>query len=88
MNKPYQLIPSFVAQVMGDIPCIGGLFVAGVLSGALSSLSFGLSSLAAITFQDFIQAGCKIRIAENTKIRTTKALSLFCMGSYATELYT
>lgn len=38
-------------QVMGDIPCIPGLFVAGVFSGALSTVSSGLNSLAAVTLQ-------------------------------------
>lgn len=50
-----QLFPLFVMQVMGDIPCIPGLFVAGVFSGALSTVSTGLNSLAAVTLQDFIK---------------------------------
>ncbi len=38
-------------QVFGDIPFLPGLFVAGVFSGALSSVSSGLNSLAAVTIQ-------------------------------------
>ncbi len=38
-------------QVMGDIPCVPGLFVAGVFSGALSTVSSGLNSLAAVVMQ-------------------------------------
>ena len=38
VEKPDQIFPIFVMQVMGDIPCIPGLFVAGVFSGALSTV--------------------------------------------------
>ena len=55
MAKKDQLFPLFVMQVFGDIPCIPGLFVAGVFSGALSTVSSGLNSLAAVTSQDLIQ---------------------------------
>ena len=60
---------------MGDIPCVTGIFMAGVLSGALSTVSSGLSSLAAIAYQDFIQAGCQLKIAEKRGTIVTKALS-------------
>ena len=46
-----QLFPLFVMQVYGDTPFIPGLFVAGVFSGALSTVSSGLNSLAAVTVQ-------------------------------------
>ena len=49
--------------------------MAGVLSGALSTVSSGLSSLAAIAYQDFIQAGCQLKIAEKRGTIVTKALS-------------
>lgn len=58
------MFPLFVMQVMGDIPCVPGLFVAGVFSGALSTVSSGLNSLAAVTLQDFLQAGCNVQMSE------------------------
>lgn len=62
-------------QVMGDIPCIPGLFVAGVFSGALSTVSSGLNSLAAVTLQDFILGGCHLELSETSKTRLTKILA-------------
>ena len=38
-------------QVMKDYPGVPGLFVAGVFSGALSTVSSGLNSLAAVTLR-------------------------------------
>ena len=61
---------------MGDIPGVPGMFIAGILSGALSTVSSGLSSLAAIAYQDFIQAGCKLNISEKKSTIITKSLSL------------
>ena len=63
-------------QVMGDIPCIPGLFVAGVFSGALSTVSSGLNALANVTFQDFIQGGCGVKMDEKKKTIVSKGLAV------------
>ena len=49
---------------MGDIPCVPGLFVAGVFSGSLSTVSSGLNSLTAVFLKDIISGGCGIDLAE------------------------
>lgn len=49
-----QVLPLLVLHVAADIPGLPGLFMAGVFSGSLSSVSSGLNSLAAITLKDFI----------------------------------
>merc|ERR1712012_794926 len=71
-----QLFPLFVMQVMGDISCVPGLFVAGVFSGALSTVSSGLNSLAAVTLRDFIQSGCNVKLTETQATLTTKLLAV------------
>lgn len=79
-----QIFPLFVMQVMGDIPCIPGLFVAGVFSGALSTVSSGLNSLAAVTLQDFIEGACNIQLSKSASIWTTRGLALgYGILSYA-----
>ncbi|XP_057342127.1 sodium-coupled monocarboxylate transporter 1-like [Microplitis mediator] len=50
-----QLLPLLVMDVLGQFPGLPGLFVAGVFSAALSSLSTGLNSMAAVIFEDFIK---------------------------------
>ena len=69
------MLPLFVAQILRGTPCITGLFVAGVLSGALSTVSSGLSSLSAVAFQDFILAGFHVKVAENKKALAAKCIS-------------
>ena len=60
-----------VMQVMGHIPGVPGLFVAGVFSGALSTVSSGLNSMAAVCLKDFISItiGCNIALTEETKAK-------------------
>ena len=43
-------------DILGDNhPGFPGFFVAGIFSGALSTVSGGLNSLAAVTLEDFIK---------------------------------
>jgi len=76
VEKKDQLFPLFVMQVMGDYPGVPGLFVAGVFSGALSTVSSGLNSLAAVCLRDFIQGGCNIQLTERKATFLTKMLAV------------
>ena len=53
ITKTDQIFPLFVMQIMGDVPGIPGLFVAGVFSGALSTVSSGLNALASVCLSEF-----------------------------------
>merc|ERR1719154_1000109 len=71
-----QIFPLFVMQLMGNYPGVPGLFVAGVFSGALSTVSSGLNSLAAVCLRDFIQSGCDIKLTETKATLVTKLLAV------------
>ena len=75
ISKKDQIFPYFVMQLVGDFPGLPGLFVAGVLSGALSTVSSGLNSLAAVFLSDFLQLGCQLDLSEQKKTLLTKFLS-------------
>ena len=60
---------------MGDIPGVPGLFVAGVFSGALSTVSSGLNSLAAVWLKDFVESTFGLEISDKRKVVLTKVLS-------------
>ena len=50
-----QLLPLFVMRTMSDVPGLPGLFVAGILSGSLSTVSSAINSLAAVTIEDYVR---------------------------------
>ncbi|XP_072389015.1 putative sodium-dependent multivitamin transporter [Diabrotica undecimpunctata] len=55
INSADQLLPYYVVDTMGDIPGLSGLFVAGIFSASLSTISASLNSLSAITVEDYIK---------------------------------
>lgn len=46
-------MPYYVVDTMGYIPGLSGIFVAGIFSAALSTVSAALNSLAAVTVEDY-----------------------------------
>lgn len=50
-----QLVPLLVMDTLNTFPGVPGMFVAGVFSAALSSLSTGLNSMAAVFLEDYIK---------------------------------
>ena len=63
-----ELVPHFVADQLGHVPGLGGLFIACVLSGALSTISSSLNSLAAVTWEDFFRdSACTARLSDASR---------------------
>ncbi|KAL8566599.1 hypothetical protein ACOMHN_054821 [Nucella lapillus] len=71
-----QLLPLFVMDVLGDVQGLPGLFVAGLFSGALSTISSGLNSIAAVVLEDVIRAYIAKDIGDKNATRVTKSLGL------------
>lgn len=76
MDAKDKLFPLFVMQVMGDVKCIPGLFIAGIFSGALSTVSSGINALAAVTIHDFIQGAFDANISDKQALWISKGLAL------------
>ncbi|XP_054745200.1 sodium-coupled monocarboxylate transporter 1 isoform X1 [Anastrepha obliqua] len=74
-----QLPTLLVMKTVGDIPGLPGLFVAGVFSAALSSLSTGLNSLACVISQDVIGSFLKSPLNER-QTATLLRLIVFVFG--------
>lgn len=72
-----QLLPLFVMDVLGSMPGVPGLFVSGIFSGALSTVSSGVNSLAAVTLEDIIKRYIKKDMTERFATNTTKAIAVF-----------
>ncbi|XP_037955495.1 sodium-coupled monocarboxylate transporter 1-like [Teleopsis dalmanni] len=59
-----QLLPLFVMDTLGELPGLTGLFIAGVFSAALSSLSTCLNSMSAVVLEDFVKPFVKKPLSE------------------------
>lgn len=59
-----QLMPLLVMEILKDMPGLPGLFIAGVFSAALSSLSTGLNAMSAVVLEDFCKPFMKGDISE------------------------
>uniref|UniRef100_A0AAG5CYA8 Sodium/solute symporter n=1 Tax=Anopheles atroparvus TaxID=41427 RepID=A0AAG5CYA8_ANOAO len=59
-----QLLPLFVMETFAAYPGMTGVFVAGIFSAALSSLSSALNALSAITLEDFCKPYCRKPLTE------------------------
>nr|CAD7444329.1 unnamed protein product [Timema bartmani] len=55
ITRADQILPYFVMHTAEHIPGLPGLFVAGIFSAALSTMSSTLNSLAGTIFEDFVQ---------------------------------
>lgn len=65
-------------DILGDYPGLPGLFVAGVFSAALSSLSTGLNSLSAVLLEDFFKPFASKPLTERqTKFITRGVVAVF-----------
>lgn len=59
-----QLMPLLVMEILKDMPGLPGLFIAGVFSAALSSLSTGLNAMSAVVLEDFFKPFMKGDLSE------------------------
>ncbi|XP_068084240.1 sodium-coupled monocarboxylate transporter 2 [Anabrus simplex] len=59
IGKADQLLPFFVMEISKNIPGLPGLFISGVFSAALSSMSTGLNSMTGVLFEDLIRPRLK-----------------------------
>ncbi|XP_041987857.1 sodium-coupled monocarboxylate transporter 2-like [Aricia agestis] len=66
IRKNDQLLPYFVMTITGSIPALPGLFMSGVFSAALSSMSTGLNSICGVIFEDMIRPTYNKPISERT----------------------
>ncbi|CRK94159.1 CLUMA_CG007678, isoform A [Clunio marinus] len=59
-----QMLPLFVMETLGEYPGLSGMFIAGVFSAALSSLSTCLNSMSAVVLEDFVKPFTKQPLTE------------------------
>jgi solute carrier family 5 (sodium-coupled monocarboxylate transporter), member 8/12 len=84
IEKVDQILPFFVMEVASQIPGLPGVFVAGIFSAALSSLSSGLNTLAGTIYEDFIRH--KYPDASEKRVSDTMKLLVIILGAIIVSL--
>ncbi|RWS24431.1 sodium-coupled monocarboxylate transporter 1-like protein [Leptotrombidium deliense] len=72
-----QLFPLFVMETLSFIPGIVGLFVAGIFSASLSTISSGINSLTAVILEDIVKIYINAKISDSTATTLLKILAVF-----------
>lgn len=88
VNSRDQVMPLFVVDTMGEYTGLAGLFVSGIFCASLSTISSIISSLAAVTLEDYLKplVSCcaKRTLTDRQSLWYSKLLSLFfgalCIG--------
>ncbi|KAL1117556.1 hypothetical protein AAG570_003871 [Ranatra chinensis] len=66
IGKADQLLPYYVMAVGESIPGLPGMFVSGVFSAALSTMSTGMNSMTGVIFEDLLKPFFKKPLSEAT----------------------
>ncbi|XP_046397318.1 sodium-coupled monocarboxylate transporter 2-like isoform X2 [Ischnura elegans] len=84
VSESDQLLPHYVMEIAKSLPGLPGLFMAGVFSAALSSMSTGLNSMSGVIYEDFISPFMSPRTSEERASFIMKIicaiLGIICVG--------
>lgn len=61
INSNDQLMPLYVMDMLSEYPGVPGLFIAGIFSAGLSTISATVNSMAAVILEDFIKPLYRVR---------------------------
>ncbi len=75
IDKGDQLLPLFVVDTMSQTPGLAGLFISGIFSGSLSTVSSAINSLAAVTLEDYLKPFIHIKPESETFLLKVLAMS-------------
>ncbi|GFV11571.1 sodium-coupled monocarboxylate transporter 1 [Trichonephila clavipes] len=81
LSSPDQMMPYSIMKLLSNVIFLPGLCIAGMFSGALSSVSSSLNSMTAVTMEDFIRPHCHCkRFTEKWMSRVAKLLAIVFGG--------
>ncbi|KAF5286283.1 hypothetical protein FQR65_LT12723 [Abscondita terminalis] len=73
-----QLVPFFVMDISGELVGYPGIFVAGVFSGGLSTLSASLNAMSAVIYEDFLSVFVPNHFSQKRRSALLKSIVMVC----------
>ncbi|GFT24613.1 sodium-coupled monocarboxylate transporter 1 [Nephila pilipes] len=81
LSSPDQIMPYSIGKLLANVLFLPGLCIAGMFSGALSSVSSSLNSMTAVTMEDFIRPHCHCKsFTDKWMNRVAKLLAIVFGG--------
>lgn len=74
ISRADQILPHYVLDVAGNVKGLPGLFLAGIVSAALSTMSTALNTIAGTIFEDFVLPCIPGKASEETSSRIMKGI--------------
>ncbi|XP_034256929.1 sodium-coupled monocarboxylate transporter 1-like isoform X2 [Thrips palmi] len=80
INKSDQLLPFYVMELAGKVPGLPGVFMSGVFSAALSTMSTSLNSMTGVIWEDLVRPHLKKPVSEQRASQILKLLVVLIGG--------
>ncbi|CAH1367562.1 unnamed protein product [Tenebrio molitor] len=82
ISKSDEIVSYYIAEITENIPCFSGLFMAAIVSAAISTISSELNSLSGVIYKDFISNLCTRQFTEKSAVLILKLIvvieGIFC----------
>ncbi|KAL5235937.1 hypothetical protein ACI65C_003347 [Semiaphis heraclei] len=78
IDNERKLVPYYVMDVAANFPGLTGLFVSGIVSAALSTMSAQLNTVSGTIYEDFIVKMMGIRVSDLTASIIMKCTAVIC----------
>ncbi|GFT24615.1 sodium-coupled monocarboxylate transporter 1 [Nephila pilipes] len=80
LSSPDQMVPYIVLKLLSGLLFLPGLCIAGLFSGALSTVSSSLNSMTSVTMEDFIRPHFRCKSFTDTCMNVTAKLLAIVFG--------
>ncbi|CAH1367547.1 unnamed protein product, partial [Tenebrio molitor] len=74
ITKRDEIVSYYIMDIAGNIPGLSGLFMAGIVSAAISTISSTLNSLSGVIYKDFISQFSKRQFTEKSAVFILKLI--------------
>ncbi|CAH1367544.1 unnamed protein product, partial [Tenebrio molitor] len=74
ITKNDEIVSYYVMDIAGNIPCLSGLFMAAMVSAAISTISSTLNSLSGVIYKDFISRFSRRQFTEKSAVFILKLI--------------